>query len=182
MSNRLQPPHGTRILADITLELDSAALRQQVRAALPAPLRRAGAQVELCVAGAHACMAALPANAAPAGPVGLLWNSRAGGRFATAQVLEELCLRGEDVLPFDFLATQPALAAIPLQQAIPALESALYMPWTGDDALRWPRLLELAASDLLRGRHRLMLCGTVEPGDTVHRCRWIALAAARDYA
>lgn len=176
MNEALQAPHGTRILADIALVLDSAALRQQVRAALRAPLRRAGAQVELCVAGAHACMAALPAGSAPAEQVGVLWNSRAGGRFATAQVLEELCLRGEDVLPFDFLATQPALAAIALQQAIPALESALYQPWTGDEALRWPRLLELAASDLQRRRHLLMLCGTVEPGETLHRCRWIALA------
>ncbi len=175
MNAALQAPAGTVLLADLTLDLDPPALRQRVREAVGAPLRRAGAQVELTVTGVHACLAALPADA-PRGSTGVLWTSRAGVRAATATVLDELCLRKEPPLPFDFLATQAALAAIPLQQLLPTLDAALYLPWTGDEALRWPRMLQLAALQLGRGQHALVLCGTVEPGDATHRCRWVALA------
>lgn len=177
MSTTLHAPPGTVLLAQAGLEVDTATLRQRVREALGAPLRRAGAQVELAVAGAHACLAALPDGTAR-DSVGVLWTSRAGVRAATATVLEELCLRAEPPLPFDFLATQAALAAIPLQQALPTLDTALYLPWTGDEALRWPRMLQLAALQLRAGRHTLMLCGTVEPGEALHCCHWAALARA----
>ncbi|PTD96252.1 hypothetical protein [Pseudothauera lacus] len=175
MSAALQVPAGIVILADLALELDSAALRQRVRAAAGTPLRRAGTHVELVVAGVHACLAALPEQA-PRGSTAALWTSRAGVRSATATVLDELCLHDAPPLPFDFLATQAVLAAIPLQHALATLDAALYLPWGGDEALRWPRLLQLAALQLRSARHTLVLCGTVEPGETTHHCRWVGLA------
>lgn len=176
MSAALQVPAGIVILADVALELDSAALRQRVRAAAGTPLRRAGTHVELVVAGVHACLAALPEQA-PRGSTAALWTSRAGVRSATATVLDELCLHDAPPLPFDFLATQAVLAAIPLQHALATLDAALYLPWGGDEALRWPRLLQLAAVHVQRGHYTVALCGEVEADETSqrHRCRWLAV-------
>ena len=79
-----------------------------VRAALGKPLRRAAALTQLALLGAFA---ALPAERR-ALPTALLWQSTSGPRLETLTLLAEICEAGGEPMPYDFLATQPALAAV----------------------------------------------------------------------
>ncbi len=161
------------ILAAHTDCFERAALSTHVRALHGGTLRRAGALAELCLAGAHACLADAPAQSSA-----LLWGSRAGIREASARVIDELCVRQEPPLPFDFLATQPILAAVPLRQQLPGLRCALYQPWGGDDLANWSRMLHLARLWLRAGRYQRVLCGQLEPGATEQRGSWLLLGRA----
>lgn len=152
---------------------DTGALAAHARACSGVPLRRAGALAELTLSGVHACLAGQPPLA-----TALLWGSRAGIRQATARVLADLCVAAEPPLPFDFLATQPALAAVPVQQTFPCVVNALYQPWQQDEETHWARMLHLAAVWLAQGRYRRVLCGQVEPGESTQRGDWLALARA----
>lgn len=174
-------PAGTATeRARITLAVDSAELSRRARSALGAPLRRAGPLVELCLAGIDACLdactnactAASPAAAAPARSSAVLFASRSGPRVAFERVLADLCVGNEDPMPFDFLATQAALAALPLRQRLPDLQAACYLPLSGASALQWTRMSTLAHAWLASGRHDRVLIGMVEPGGDEHCCEW----------
>ncbi len=91
-----------------------------VRAALGKPLRRAAALTQLAVVGAFA---ALP-EAARSQPCALLWQSTSGPRPETLTLLNEMCHGAGEPMPYDFLATQPAIAAAQLQPLLPGLRSA----------------------------------------------------------
>jgi hypothetical protein len=147
--------------------LDSATLSALARRQSAVPLRRAGALAELVIAGVAACLAGEPARSTM-----VLWGSRTGARAAGIRVVTDVVIARESPFPFDFLATQPILAAIPLQQSFPCIESVLYQPWTGDAAMHWQRMRMLAAVFLQAGRHARVLCGQVEPGEREHLGRW----------
>lgn len=150
---------------------DSATLAATARAQCAVPLRRAGAMTELVVSGVHACL-----DGGPDLPTALIWGSRIGIRQATARVVTDLCVAGEAAMPFDFLATQPTLAAVPVQQTFPCVANALYQPWQADTDLHWARMLQLAMVWLHHGRHARVLCGQVEPGERESRGDWLVLA------
>jgi hypothetical protein len=122
---------------------------------------------ELVIAGVAACLAGEADRSTM-----VLWGSRMGARAAGIRVVVDVAIARESPFPFDFLATQPILAAIPLQKSFPCIESALYQPWTGDAALHWQRMRMLAAVFLQAGRHARVLCGQVEPGEGEHIGRW----------
>ncbi|PKO57551.1 MAG: hypothetical protein CVU25_07600 [Betaproteobacteria bacterium HGW-Betaproteobacteria-19] len=164
--------------ARITLELDSAELTHRARTALGAPVRRAGTLAELCLAGVDACLDATATEQGLARSTAVLFASRSGPRAAFHRVLEDLCLRNEDPMPFDFLATQAMLAALPLKHCLPELEAACYLPLTGDTELQWLRMTTLARAWLASGRHDRVLLGMVEPGQDKHHCEWRSLSAA----
>lgn len=155
---------------------DSAALAAAARACCAVPLRRAGAMTELVVTGVHACL-----DGRPALPTAVIWGSRIGIRQATARVVSELCIAGEPLLPFDFLATQPALAAVPVQQTFRCVTNAIYQPWQADTGQHWARMLHLALAWLRAGRHARVLCGQVEPGADDGRGDWLELTSAATY-
>lgn len=154
----------------IAQQFDTATLAATARACCAVPLRRAGAMTELVVAGVHACL-----EGQPAVPTALVWGSRAGARHATARVVADLCVAREAPMPFDFLATQPALAAVPVQQTFPCVANAIYQPWQADAELHWQRMLQLAAVWLEKGVYARVLCGQVEPGEHTHRGDWRVL-------
>lgn len=162
--------------AHIELELDGTELTCRARTALGAPVRRAGTLAELCLAGVDACIEAGPGDRAPACSTAVLFASRSGPRAAFHRVLEDLCLRNEDPMPFDFLATQAMLAALPLHKRLPDLATASYLPLTGDGELQWQRMTALARAWLASGRHDRVLLGMVEPGRDLHRCEWRSLS------
>ncbi|GHU14107.1 hypothetical protein AGMMS50225_25300 [Betaproteobacteria bacterium] len=152
---------------------DSATLAARARARCSTPLRRAGVLTELLIAGVAACL-----GDDARGSTVVLWGSRGGVRDACIRVVSDIALAGEAPLPFDFLATQPVLAAIPLQQSFPCIESVLYQPWTQDAALHWQRLLQLGEAWLASGRSKRVLCGVIEPGDHEHTGQWRVLEIA----
>lgn len=149
---------------------DSATLAATARAQCAAPLRRAGAMTELIVTGVHACLADQPAL-----PTALIWGSRIGIRQATARVVNALCVAGEAPMPFDFLATQPALAAVPVQQRFSCVAHAAYQPWQADADLHWTRMLHLAITWLRGGRHARVLCAHIEPAEAALCGDWLVL-------
>jgi hypothetical protein len=149
---------------------DSAALSALARAQSAVPLRRPGPLTELAIVGVAACLAGKPDRSTL-----VLWGARVGARVAGVRVVTDIVIACEPPFPFDFLATQPILAAIPLQQSFPCVESAIYQPWAGDAKLHWQRMQTLAAAFLRAGRHVRALCGQIEPGENEHFGRWQTL-------
>ncbi|MCK9259096.1 MAG: hypothetical protein M0P63_04970 [Azoarcus sp.] len=170
------PPPPANERTRIALVFDSPGLSTRARAVAAAvsapPLRRAGAFAELCLVGVDACAA----DDEYSGSIAILVASRSGPRQAFTRVLEDLCLRSEAPMPFDFLATQAVLAALPLQKRLPALGALLYLPGTDDCNVLWQRMTQLANAWLADGRHRHVLIGIVEPGTPQHHCEWRHLA------
>jgi hypothetical protein len=152
---------------------DTATLSATARAQCSVPLRRAGVLTELLIAGVAACLGDDTQRATV-----VLCGSRVGIRTACIRVVSDIALAGEPPLPFDFLATQPVLAAIPLQQSFPCIENVLYQPWTQDVDMHWQRLLQLGGAWLESGRCARVLCGAIEPGDDEHRGQWRVLEIA----
>lgn len=152
---------------------DGTALSAHARTLHRGTLRRPGALAELCLAGAHACLGDAPEQASA-----LLWGSGAGIREASARVIDDLCILKEPPLPFDFLATQPTLAAVPLRQRLPGLRCVLYQPWGQDALASWSRMLHLARLWLKAGRYQRVLCGQLEPGANEQRGSWLLLGRA----
>jgi hypothetical protein len=163
----MNAPHPGDILEQ---RLDTAALSALARKHSALPLRRAGALTELVLAGVAACLAGKAERSTI-----VLWGSCVGARAAGVRVVTDIVLAHAPPFPFDFLATQPILAAPLLQRSFPCIESALYQPWTGDVALHWQRMRTLAATFLRAGRHARALCGQVEPGENEHFGRWQTL-------
>lgn len=161
-SDALAANHSTQ------LELDSKTLSAQARALHGAPLRRAGALTEACLVGIARTLGARP----PARSTAVLFASRSGPRHAFTAVLADLCLGGEAPMPFDFLATQAVLAALPMQKMWPDIDYVSHLPITGDEAVHLQRMTQLATAWLREGRHDRVLCGIVEPGDDLHRAQW----------
>ena len=181
---------------------DSATLSALARKQSTVPLRRAGALIELTIVGVAACLAGQP-DARTA----VLWGSRFGIRTAGERVVTDIVIAREMPFPFDFLATQPIVAAIPLQKSFPCIENVLYQPWgvrNQESGVRdqesgvrdqksnaallrrhispipenWQRMRALAVAWLRAGRYARVLCGQVEPGKNTHRGWWQVLESA----
>ncbi|MDR0736971.1 MAG: hypothetical protein LBF51_09135 [Zoogloeaceae bacterium] len=146
---------------------DDASLSASACAHTRTPLRRASALTELLIVGAAACL-----DGMPDAPTVVLWGSRTGMHAATIRVITDVVIAREAPLPYDFLATQPILAAIPLRQNFPCVENVLYQPWSDDVELHWLRMRMLAAAWLRGGRCTRTLCGQVESDGGAHCGQW----------
>ena len=148
------------------------ALAQAVRAALGKPLRRGAALTQLALVGA---LAGLPAERRQR-PTALLWQSTSGTRRETRILLEEVCQGAAEPMPFDFLATQPAIAAAQIQPFLPGLQSATYVPLDRPDTTHWSLLLGLAANWLAEGRYAQVLCAHLDNEGDLAEGHWLVLA------
>jgi hypothetical protein len=149
---------------------DRATLTAAVRAQSGVPLRRAGVLTEMVFVGVAACLADQPEL-----PTLVLWGSHIGARAVSSCVITDIVLAREAPFPYDFLATQPILAAVPVQQSFPCIENVIYQPWGDDVELHWQRMRTLARVWLQAGRGARVLCGQVEPGEGEHRGQWQVL-------
>lgn len=147
------------------------ALPNAVRAAIGKPLRRAAALTQLALTGACACLSEEQRRL----PTILLWQSTSGPRLETLNLLDEVCLGGGEPMPYDFLATQPALAAAQVQPFLPGLQSAMHLPLDGEDNANWSALLALACLWLDQGRCIQVLCAQLDHWPDVASGRWLAL-------
>lgn len=150
-----------------------AELPGAVRAALGKPLRRAAPLTRLALAGALAC---LPAERRQR-PTALLWQSTSGPRLETLVLLDEMRVDGEP-LPYDFLATQPAIAAAQIQAVLPGLQSAMHLPLDREGAANWSLLLALAVGWLADGRYEQVLCAQIDHWADAASGHWLALSRA----
>ncbi|MCB4361947.1 hypothetical protein [Quatrionicoccus australiensis] len=158
----------------ITQEFTAAELPAAVRAALGKPLRRAATLTQLAVVGALAC---LPAERRTL-PTALLWQTRSGPRAETLALLEEVCNGTAEPMPYDFLATQPAIAAAQLKPFLPGLHSATCLPLADATMANWSLLLSLADHWLNSGRYAQVLCAQLDHADDLASGHWLALSAA----
>ncbi|MDR2881127.1 MAG: hypothetical protein LBV29_04425 [Azoarcus sp.] len=152
---------------------DTATLSALARQHANVPLRRAGPLVELVIVGAAESL-----DGQPDMPTVVLWGSHTGVISAGIRLVSCIEIAREPVFPFDFLASQPIVAAIALQKSFPCVENALYQPWSSDVAIHWQRARALASAWLRAGRCVRVVCGQVEPdesGGDEHIGRWQTL-------
>jgi len=145
-----------------------------VRAALGKPLRRAATLTQLALVGALTC---LPKERRHL-PTALLWQSTSGPRLETLTLLEEVCHGSAEPMPYDFLATQPAIAAAQIQPFLPGLQSATHFPLDTENEANWSLLLTLASNWLNEGRYAQVLCAHLDSWAESADGHWLALAAA----
>lgn len=150
------------------------ALPAAVRAALGKPLRRAAPLTQLALVGALAC---LPAERRHL-PTALLWQSTSGPRLETLTLLSEVCNGSAEPMPYDFLATQPAIAAAQIQTFLPGLQSAMHLPLDREGTANWSLLLSLAIVWLNEGRCTQVLCAQLDHAADVASGHWLALSRA----
>ncbi|MDR0564574.1 MAG: hypothetical protein LBG78_06545, partial [Azoarcus sp.] len=118
---------------------DSATLTALARRHATIPLRRAGALTELLIVGIADCLAGQPDL-----PTLVLAGSQNGALAAGMRLLSCIEIDHEEPYPFDFLASQPIIAAVALQKSFPCIENTLYQPWHGNAELHWQRAHTLA--------------------------------------
>jgi hypothetical protein len=148
-----------------------ATLPAAVRATLGKPLRRAAGLTQLALTGALAC---LPADRRHS-PTALLWQSTSGPRQETLTLLKETCSGAGEPMPYDFLATQPAIAAAQIQPFLPGLLSATHIPLDTFGAANWSLLLTLAANWLAEGRYAQVLCAHLDHGSELADGHWLVV-------
>ncbi len=148
----------------------SAELSDAVRATLGKPLRRAAALTQLALVGALAC---LPPERRTL-PTLLLWQSTSGPRQETLALLNEMADGGEP-MPYDFLATQPAIAAAQIQPYLPSLLAASHCPLDVDGQAHWATLLMLARQNLNEGCYRQVLCAQLDAWGDTGNGHWLLL-------
>ncbi|WP_412480149.1 hypothetical protein [Azonexus sp. IMCC34839] len=147
-----------------------AELADAVRATLGKPLRRAAALTQLTLVGALAC---LPPERRKL-PTLLLWQSTSGPRQETLALLDEMDEGGEP-MPYDFLATQPAIASAQIQPYLPGLIAASHCPLNVDGQAHWTTLLMLADRWLAAGRCQQVLCAQLDAWGDEACSHWLLL-------
>lgn len=158
--------------AALSQRLTPADLTAAVRQALGKPLRRAAPLTQLALIGALACLPAERRNR----PTALLWQSTSGPRQETRILLDEVCAGAAEPMPYDFLATQPAIAAAQLQPCLPGLQSASHFPLDTPGVADWSLLLALAINGLKEGRYDQVLCAHLDILDAAADGHWLCLA------
>jgi len=160
--------------AVLSQQLAPDKLPAAVRSALGKPLRRAATLTQLALVGALAC---LPKERHHL-PTALLWQSTSGPRLETLSLLEEICHGSAEPMPYDFLATQPAIAAAQIQPFLPGLQSATHFPLDSEGEANWSLLLTLASNWLNEGRYAQVLCAHLNSWAESADGHWLALATA----
>jgi len=160
------------LIAAISQSFAPADLPTAVRSALGKPLRRAAPLTQLALVGALAC---LPTERRHL-PTILLWQSTSGPRPETLTLLEEVCSGIAEPMPYDFLATQPAIAAAQIQSFLPGLQSATHLPLDSEGVANWALLLSLAIIWLNEGRCAQVLCAQLDHTDEIASGHWLALS------
>lgn len=143
-----------------------------VRSALGKPLRRAAPLTQLALLGALACLSETQRQR----PTALLWQSTTGPRLETLGLLAEVCNGDAEPMPYDFLATQPALAAAQAQPFLPGLHSAMHVPLDQADSGHWGLLLSLAVTWLNAGRYEQVLCAQLDHRQEMDSAYWLSLS------
>lgn len=108
-------------LAEFEVDLPRAEVQAFARAQLGSTLRRAGISAEFTLASALACWRKVqPEPTAPC--LALIWASRTLTGTENAACLKELLEARELPMPFQFISSQPSMAAVHAQILLPGLD------------------------------------------------------------
>lgn len=155
-----------KLLAVDTLHVERAALAAEFQQATGRPLRRAGSLAAMALLACRRCTQSeqwpqdQPREALP---TLLLWHTPSVIAEEAARLLTMMLHDREAVMPFDFLASQPALLGVTLHPHFPELSNAICMPWVDEDGTAiWQRSLLLAAHWLADKACQRVLCVHLE--------------------
>lgn len=109
-------------LTEHRVDLSRSEVRAYVRAQCGLALRRAGLSAEFTVATALACWRQIPEPESPA--IALLWTSLALAGTENTDCLTEILQTRELPMPFQFIASQPHMAALHASPLLPGLVHA----------------------------------------------------------
>jgi hypothetical protein len=161
------------VFASLSQNIAPAELSPRVRAATGQAMRRTAALHQLALLGALHCLPEAWRNR----PTALLWQSASGPYRETLILLEEVCQGGAEPMPYDFLATQPALVATQIQAFVPGLRIASHLPLADGQQSAWALMLTMANQWLNEGRYAQVLCAQLDTWPEAYRGYWLGLAA-----
>lgn len=155
-----------RLAGVLSQSLPPAALPDAVRASLGGPLRRAASLTQLAALGA----ATLLPPARRSARLHVYWQSASGPQAETRALLAALHT-GNELMPYDFLATQPAITAAQLKPLLPGLALVSHLPQVvspgsdtpvNDAGVDWPLMVTLALDALQSGEADDCLCAHLD--------------------
>jgi hypothetical protein len=164
----------TYLNAALSQNYATADLAAAVRSALGKPLRRSAPLTQLALLGALACLPEEHRQRSTA----LLWQSTSGPRPETQLLLGEICSGEAEPMPYDFLATQSAIAAAQMQPFLPGLQSATHCPLDQENTAHWSLLLTLADNWLREGRYEQVLCAHLDNWGEQAAGHWLSLSSS----
>lgn len=94
----------------------------------------------------------------------------------------EICTGAGEPLPYDFLASQPAIAAAQLKPLLPCLETAHHLPLDDETHTQWSLMLTLAQGWLSEGRFAQVLCAHLDVRHEIACGDWLLVSASSDNA
>lgn len=162
------------IFATHSQNIAPAELSPLVRAATGQAMRRTSALHQLALLGSLHCLPEAWRNRSTA----LLWQSASGPCRETLTLLDEVCQGSAEPMPYDFLATQPALAATQIEPCVPGLRIASHLPLADGQQSAWGLLLTLASQWLNEGRYEQVLCAQLDTWPEQYRGYWLGLSTA----
>lgn len=153
------------LLATDSLHLERDDLGSAYRQLTGQPLRRTGMLAALALLAARNCMKheQWPAGSPAARPTVLLWHAHTVMEQESRPLLQTMLQQREPLMPFQFLASQPALMGIAIKPHLPELSHAIGMPWPnakGQGA--WPRSLLLGAQWLTTAHCQRLICVQID--------------------
>ena len=155
-----------KLLAVDTLRVERAALAAEFQQATGRPLRRAGSLAAMALLACRRCTQSerWPQDQ-PRGalPTLLLWHTPSVIAEEAARLLTMMLDGQEAIMPFDFLASQPALVGVTLHPHFPELSNAICMPWVDEEGTEiWQRSVLLAAHWLAENACQRVVCVHLE--------------------
>ncbi len=149
-----------QLLATASLRIEHSALATEFQQATGRALRRTGVLPALALL---ACLRAAQGETwtGPRHPLPtlLLWHTRSVITEEATPLLRMMIEDQEALMPYDFLASQPALMGVNLQAHFPELRQAICLPWVDEAGTGlWPRSLLLAAHGLHEQTCQRVIC------------------------
>ena len=148
------------LLASTRLRIERSALATEFQQATGRALRRTGVLPALALlACLRACQSETWTGPRQALPTLLLWHTRSVITEEATPLLRMMIEDQEALMPYDFLASQPALMGVNLQAHFPELSQAICLPWVDEAGTeRWQRALLLAALSLREQSCQRVIC------------------------
>ena len=172
-----------KLLAAASLRVERRALAAEFQLATGRPLRRTGVLPALALLACLRCVGHEDwTGDTPRAPLPtlLLWHTRAVIAEEASPLIRMMLDAQEAVMPYDFLASQPALMGVSLHAHFDELSQAICLPWADEAGTDiWRRSLLLAAHGLQDNGGQRVVCLQIdrEPGHLQAHALSLALDA-----
>lgn len=175
------------IAARVRADLAQASLAQAVVQRTGQPLRRASPLASLALLACLDVLAqeqptvqeAAKLSVSSTTPTALIWHSQQGPQPETESLLAAEQTGDGLLLPFEFLASQPALLCVQLKPWLPDLAQTIFLPGTAHPQEQaWMQMLQFAHFALEQKRFGRVICASLERDSGI--CRYAAVSLVTD--